>query len=77
MLLDEVDRALEQRGHRIVRDADDCNVYVRSHKAGERVLRGLRKPYDRLYPDCTIRTLPCLICRPVSICKTTSMLKII
>ena len=49
VLLDEVDRALEQRGHRFVRYADDCNVYVRSHKAGERVLRGLRKLYDRLH----------------------------
>lgn len=49
MLLDEVDRALEQRGHRFVRYADDCNVYVRSQKAGERVLRGLRKIYDRLH----------------------------
>ena len=42
VLLDEVDRALEQRGHRFVRYADDSNVYVRSHKAGERVLAGLR-----------------------------------
>ena len=49
VLLDEVDRTLEQRGHRFVRYADDCNVYVRSHKAGERVLRGLRKLYDRLH----------------------------
>ena len=38
VLLDEVDRALERRGHRFVRYADDCNVYVRSQKAGERVL---------------------------------------
>lgn len=48
VLLDEVDRELERRGHRFVRYADDCNVYVRSHKAGERVLEGLRKLYDRL-----------------------------
>jgi hypothetical protein len=32
-----------------VRYADDCNVYVRSQKAGERVLNGLRKHYDRLH----------------------------
>jgi group II intron reverse transcriptase/maturase len=49
VLLDEVDRELERRGHRFVRYADDCNVYVRSPKAGERVLEGLRKLYDRLH----------------------------
>ena len=42
VLLDEVDRELERRGHRFVRYADDCNVYVRSRKAGERVLQALR-----------------------------------
>jgi len=49
VLLDEVDRELEKRGHRFVRYADDCNVYVRSRKAGERVLEGLRKLYHRLH----------------------------
>lgn len=49
VLLDEVDRELEKRGHRFVRYADDCNVYVRSQKAGNRVLVGLRKCYDRLH----------------------------
>ncbi len=49
VLLDEVDKELERRGHRFVRYADDCNVYVRSQKAGERVLRGLRKTYARLH----------------------------
>jgi group II intron reverse transcriptase/maturase len=49
VLLDEVDRELERRGHRFVRYADDCNVYVRSRKAGERVLAGLRKLYARLH----------------------------
>jgi group II intron reverse transcriptase/maturase len=48
VLLDEVDRTLERRGLRFVRYADDCNVYVRSIKAGKRVLNGLRKLYDRL-----------------------------
>ncbi|MCK0506343.1 reverse transcriptase domain-containing protein [Aromatoleum anaerobium] len=43
VLLDEVDRELEKRGHRFVRYADDCNVYVRSRRAGERVLDGLRR----------------------------------
>ncbi len=49
VLLDEVDRELERRGHRFVRYADDCNVYVRSQKAGERALRGMRKLYDQLH----------------------------
>ncbi len=49
VLLDEVDRELERRGHRFVRYADDCNVYVRSQKAGERVLVALRRLYDRLH----------------------------
>lgn len=49
VLLDEVDRALTQRGHRFARYADDCNVYVRSQKAGERVLRWLRILYEKLH----------------------------
>ena len=48
VLLDEVDRELERRGHRFVRYADDCNVYVRSQRAGERVMAGLRRLYGRL-----------------------------
>jgi len=43
VLLDELDKELEKRGHRFVRYADDCNVYVRSKKAGERVLASLEK----------------------------------
>lgn len=49
VLLDEVDRELERRGHRFVRYADDCNVYVRSRKAGERVMALLRRLYDKLH----------------------------
>jgi group II intron reverse transcriptase/maturase len=48
VLLDEVDRELEKHGQCFVRYADDCNVYVRSQKAGERVLAGLRRCYARL-----------------------------
>jgi RNA-directed DNA polymerase len=48
VLLDEVDRELERRGHRFVRYADDCNVYVKSPKAGERVLQALRGCYAKL-----------------------------
>jgi group II intron reverse transcriptase/maturase len=49
VLLDEVDRALERRGHCFARYADDCNVYVHSEKAGERVMRLLRHCYDKLH----------------------------
>ena len=49
VLLDEVDRELERRGHCFVRYADDCNVYVRSRKAGERVMDLLRRMYARLH----------------------------
>jgi group II intron reverse transcriptase/maturase len=48
VLLDEVDRELERRGHTFVRYADDCNVYVRSRRAGERVMRALKKIYGSL-----------------------------
>ena len=43
ILLDEWDKELEQRGHRFVRYADDCNIYVRSQKAGERVLASVER----------------------------------
>jgi RNA-directed DNA polymerase len=49
VLLDEVDRELERRGHRFERYADDCNVYVRSRKAGERVMSLLTRLYDKLH----------------------------
>jgi RNA-directed DNA polymerase len=49
VLLDEVDRELERRGHKFVRYADDCNVYVKSRRAGERVLQALRRCYARLH----------------------------
>jgi RNA-directed DNA polymerase len=49
VLLDEVDKELERRGHAFVRYADDCNVYVRSVKAGERVMSFLRKTYASLH----------------------------
>ena len=48
VLLDEVDKELERRGLAFVRYADDCNVYVRSKRAGERVMKGLRKLYAQL-----------------------------
>lgn len=48
VLLDEVDQELENRGHAFVRYADDCNVYVQSRRAGERVMGLLRRHYERL-----------------------------
>ena len=43
VVLDELDRELEQRGHRFVRYADDCNVYVRSERAGQRVMASIKQ----------------------------------
>jgi group II intron reverse transcriptase/maturase len=48
VLLDEVDRELERRGHRFVRYADDCNVYVRTQRSGERVMQSLHTLYAKL-----------------------------
>jgi RNA-directed DNA polymerase len=48
VLLDVVDQQLERRGHRFVRYADDCNVYVQSRRAGERVMAGLTRLYAKL-----------------------------
>ncbi|WP_170098996.1 group II intron reverse transcriptase/maturase [Kyrpidia spormannii] len=42
ILLDDLDKELEKRGHRFVRYADDANIYVRSRRAGERVLASVR-----------------------------------
>jgi RNA-directed DNA polymerase len=43
LVLDELDRELERRGHRFVRYADDCNIYVRSERAGQRVMESLTR----------------------------------
>ena len=43
LVLDELDRELERRGHRYVRYADDCNIYVRSERAGQRVMKSITK----------------------------------
>ena len=47
LVLDELDRELERRGHRFVRYADDCNIYVRSEKAGRRVMESLTRFVER------------------------------
>lgn len=49
VMLDEVDKELERRGHCFARYADDCNVYVHSRRAGERVMALLRRLYGRLH----------------------------
>ena len=41
LVLDELDKELERRGHRFCRYADDSNIYVRSHRAGDRVMRSV------------------------------------
>jgi RNA-directed DNA polymerase len=41
LVLNELDRELERRGHRFVRYADDCNIYVRSERAGQRVMESV------------------------------------
>jgi RNA-directed DNA polymerase len=43
LVLDELDRELECRGHRFVRYADDCNIYVRSERAGQRVMTSITR----------------------------------
>ena len=43
LVLDELDRELERRGHRFVRYADDCNIYVRSQRAGQRVMASITR----------------------------------
>ena len=43
LMLDVLDRELERRGHRFARYADDCNIYVRSRRAGERVMATVQR----------------------------------
>ena len=43
LMLDELDKELEKRGHKFCRYADDCNIYVRSQKAGERVMKSVQR----------------------------------
>lgn len=47
IMLDDLDRELERRGHRFVRYADDCNIYVRTPRAGERVLASVKRFIER------------------------------
>jgi RNA-directed DNA polymerase len=43
IMLDDLDKELERRGHRFVRYADDCNIYVRSARAGDRVMNSVKQ----------------------------------
>lgn len=47
IVLDELDAELERRGHCFVRYADDCNIYVRSERAGRRVMQSVRRFVER------------------------------
>jgi RNA-directed DNA polymerase len=47
ILLDDLDKELERRGHKFCRYADDCNIYVQTQRAGERVLESLSRFLDR------------------------------
>ncbi len=48
ILLDDLDKELERRGHDFCRYADDCNIYVGSRKAGERVLKSITKYLEKM-----------------------------
>ena len=43
IMLDDLDKELEQRGHKFVRYADDCNIYVKTQRAGERVMESVKQ----------------------------------
>ena len=47
ILLDELDKELERRGHRFCRYADDCNIYVKSQAAGERVMESITRYLEK------------------------------
>src|SRR3954452_605630 len=47
LMLDGLDKELERRGHRFARYADDCNIYVRSPRAGERVMASVTRFLER------------------------------
>jgi len=47
IMLDDLDKELEQRGHKFVRYADDCNIYVKTQRAGERVLESVKQYLEK------------------------------
>lgn len=48
IMLDELDKELEKRGHKFCRYADDCNIYVKSQKAGERVMESINQYIEKV-----------------------------
>src|SRR3990172_7381716 len=47
IMLNDLDRELEERGHKFVRYADDCNIYVKTQRAGERVLKSVKQYLEK------------------------------
>ena len=47
IMLNDLDRELEERGHKFVRYADDCNIYVKTQRAGERVMEGVKQYLEK------------------------------
>jgi RNA-directed DNA polymerase len=65
ILLNEFDRELQRRGHRFVRYADDCSVFLRSKRAAERVLRSITKFLEGTL-HLEVNTEKTKICRPTT-----------
>ncbi len=65
LMLDVLDKELEKRGHRFVRYADDCNIYVRSRRAGERVMASVTQFLDRRL-KLKVNTAKSAVARPVA-----------
>jgi len=63
IVLDELDRELAQRGHHFVRYADDCNIYVRSERAGHRVMAGVVQFIERRL-RLTVNSAKSAVARP-------------
>ena len=47
IVLDELDKELEKRGHKFVRYADDCNIYVKTKRSGLRVMASVQRFIER------------------------------
>ena len=65
LMLDVLDKELEKRGHRFVRYADDCNIYLRSRRAGERVMASVTGFLARRL-KLTVNTAKSAVDRPVA-----------
>ncbi len=63
IVLDELDQELAQRGHHFVRYADDCNIYVRSERAGQRVMASVTRFLERRL-RLKINTVKSAVARP-------------